>query len=887
MDFYVFLLRLYPRGFRERFGAGMRRAFAQDLAAATARGPFSRATFLAASAIHAVWFGTLERLPRGPVMRSFFQFDLRAASRSLRATPIVTAVALVSLALGIGANTALFSILNSLVLKPLPVRAPEELVRIDDGSWTNPIWEGIRNQAPTFTAGAFAWSATSFNLAKEGEVDRVDGAYASGDVFQTLGVTAAIGRLFTSADDTRAFGPDGPVAVLSYRLWQQRFGGDPSVIGRSLLIERHPFTVVGVMPSSFEGVDIGRVSDVIIPVSTDAWINGKDTALDSRTSWWLEIWMRLPSGKTIDEVTLALNAARPGIRDATLPKEWPAKFQDRYLKDPFKLVPSATGDSALRPRYAQPLTVILFVVGAVLVIACANIANLLLARATARRHEMSVRLALGASRARLARQLLAESLILATAGGLMGLAVAQFASRLLVGQLATSVSTVTLDLSPDWRMLAFTAAVSFGTAILFGLAPALGVSRVAPNEALREQSRSVTGDRRFGVRSALVIAQVALSLSLVVAAGLFMRSFVSLTTQPLGFDPSNLLVTTVDMRQSAATPAERRALYERIRDAVASVPGIRHSAISQITPVGGSSWNGQGKVEGGLEVSGKAAEYWVNPVSPGWFETYGMRLLAGRDVAATDTETAEQVVVVNETFAKRFIGGGNPIGRVMIADADFPEARRVRIVGLVSDAVYRNSRAGIYATAYFPFLQGGGVSSSFRISSNIATDRPSARRALASALTQVDGRLSYSFRDLSDQVRASMAQERLVAMLSGFFGALALLLAGIGLYGVTSYAVNQRRTEIAVRIALGATATSVVRMVLGRTGWLVATGVIIGAGLSYWAAKFVGALLFGLTPRDPMTLAMALVALASIGVLAAWLPARRAARMDPSSALRD
>jgi predicted permease len=887
MNFYESLLWCYPRSFRERFGADMRRSFAAEMAAMQSRPSAARAAFLVATAIQAIWFGTLERLPKGPIMRSFFQFDIRAAYRSLRATPVVTAIALASLALGIGANTALFSILNGLVLKKLPVSAPEELVRIAAGSWTNPIWESVRRRAPEIANGAFAWSATSFNLAPSGEVDRVDGAYASGDVFRTLGVTAAAGRLFSAADDTRAFGPDGPVAVISYRLWKQRFAGDPSILGRPILIERHPFSIVGVMPASFEGTDVGRVSDVVIPLATDAWINGKETALDSRSSWWLEIWLRIPRGKTADDVAQALNAARQGMRDETLPRNWPQKFQDSYLKDPFTLLPSATGDSALRPRYAEPLTVILFVVGAVLVIACANIANLLLARATARRHEMSVRLALGASRTRLARQLLTESFLLAVGGAVLGFGVAQFASRLLIRQLSTSVSAVSLDLTPDWRMLAFTAAVSLGTAVLFGVAPAIGMSSVAPNDALKEQSRSVTGDRRFGVRNALVIAQVALSLALVVAAGLFTRSFVTLTSAPLGFDPSNLLVTTVDMRQSATTPEERRALYERVLEAARSVPGIRYAAASQITPVGGSAWNGRGNVEGGVALSGKASEYWVNPVSPGWFETYGMKLIAGRDVTAADTETSEQVVVVNETFAKRFIGSGNPIGRVMIADAEMPDAKRARIVGVVSDAVYRNSRAGIYATVYFPFLQAGGVGSSFRITANSAIDRQSARRALADALSRVDGRLSFSFRDLSDQVRASVAQERLVAILSGFFGALALLLAGIGLYGVTSYGVNQRRTEIAVRMALGATSTAVVRMVLVRAAWLVAIGVVIGGGLSVWAAKFVGALLFGLTPRDPMTIGAAALMLAAAAFAAGWLPARRAARLDPTAVLRE
>jgi predicted permease len=886
MNFYASLLRCYPRAFRERFGAGMRQAFALELAAASARGPARRLAFLTATAASALWFGTLERFPKGLTMRSFFQFDLRAAVRSLRATPVVTAIALVSLALGIGANSALFSILNSLVLKPLPVHAPEELALVADNEWTNPIWEGIRDRSAEFTNGAFAWSPTVFDLAKSGQVDRVDGAYASGDMFRTLGVNAAVGRVFTARDDARNFGPDGPVAVISSRLWQQRFAADPAVVGRTLLLDRQPFTVIGVLPPRFEGPDVGRVADVIVPIADIAWIRPTENTLDSRSNWWLQIMLRRQPGQSLEQLAAGLNTVRPAIREATLPQNWPAKFLESYLTEDFQVVSAATGDSALRPRYAQPLTIILCVVAAVLIIACANIANLLLARATARRHEMSVRLALGASRMRLARQLLTESFLLAVAGGALGLVVAQFASRLLVRQLATSVSAVSLDLTPDWRMLAFTAAVSLGTALVFGLAPAFGLSRVSPNDALKEQSRSVTGDRRFGARNALVVAQVALSLALVVGAGLFLRTFASLTTSPLGFDPSHLLVATIDMRQSAATPDERRALYTRVRETAAAVPGVRHAAVSQLIPVSGSGWNGRAKIEGIPELSGKAAIYWINPVSPEWFDTYGLHLLAGRGITEADTATSEHVVVVNETFVKTFIGDGDPIGRMLYADPDSDSNDRQRIVGVVSDSVYRNARSGVYATAYRPFLQ-TDIGATFSLTAELAGDSQTGRRALTEALGQLDGRLSFAYRDLADIVRASTAQERLVAMLSGFFGALALLLAGMGLYGVTSYAVNQRRSEIAVRMALGASSTSVVRMVLSRAGGLVLAGAAIGVAISVWASKFVGALLFGLTPRDPMTLTLAVVALVLIGAIAAWLPARRAARLDPTAVLRE
>ncbi|MEO6222947.1 MAG: FtsX-like permease family protein, partial [Vicinamibacterales bacterium] len=478
----------------------------------------------------------------------------------------------------------------------------------------------------------------------------------------------------------------------------------------------------------------------------------------------------------------------------------------------------------------------------------------------------------------------------ALGGGLLALVVGQVASRLLVHQLATSVSAVTLDLTPDWRILAFTAAVSFGTALVFGLAPTAGLSGVSPNQALKERSRSVTGDRRFGIRNALVVAQVALSLVLVMGAGLFLKTFASLNSAPLGFDPTHLLVTTVDMRQSAATPETRRVLYDRVREAMAGVPGVRHVAVSEIIPVSGSGWNGRAKIEGVPELAGRAAEYWINPVSTGWFETYGIHVLSGRDVADSDTASSEPVVVVNETFVKRFIGGENAIGRMLYTDPEANVSERARIVGVVSDSVYRNARAGVYATAYRPFLQGspdGAISASVKVTAQLGIDSLAARSALTEALSQVDSRLSFSFRDLSDQVRVSTSQERLVAMLSGFFGVLALLLAGMGLYGVTSYAVDQRRSEIAVRMALGATGTTVVRMVLARASALVMIGVLIGIGLSMWASKFVGKLLFGLTPRDPATMTMAIVALVVIGAVAAWLPARRASRLDPTAVLRE
>ena len=817
---------------------------------------------------------------------------LRDAYRALIASPIVSAVAILSLALGIGANTAMFSILDSLLLRSLPVKSPEQLaiVALQSGrtSWTNPIWEGVRGRAQLFD-GAFAWATTRFNLAQGGEAEYVDGVWTSGRYFEVLGIGPVLGRTLNAADDTRGGGPDGPVAAISYEFWQRRFGGAADVIGRSLTIERIPFTIVGVTPPAFFGVDVGRRFDVAIPLGAEPLIRGKESALDRRSTWWLNIIVRVRNGQTLEDAQSALGGVQPQIRDETMPPDYREDDKKRYLAESFTLEAATTGNSFLRTRYQRPLTTIMVVVGLVLLIACANIANLLLARTTARRHEFSVRLALGASRWRLARQLLAESLVLAVSGAVLGLAFAHWFSRLLVRQLSTSTNNVYLDMAIDWRILSFTALIAVMTAVLFGTIPALRATRAQPNDAIKEHGRGPAGQGRLTLGNLLVVVQVALSLVLVVAAGLFVRTFASLTSLQLGFDRDRVLVASVNLQRLQLESDAKWEMLERLRQAAMSTPGVHSAALSSITPVSGSTWNSRLGLLDGKPIEGSDGMTYFNSVSPGWFKTYGTRLLAGRDFTDGDTRGAPDVGIVNEAFARKFTGGMNPIGhRVRVQDRPGSPSPEIEIVGYVADAVYRSLREPVPPTLYLAFPQGSSAPSFAAINVRAAAGSPMLlSRSLTASLTAVNGGIAITLRPVSDQIHAALTQERLVAMLSGFFGGLALLLAGLGLYGITSYAVSRRRAEIGIRMALGAAPGGVVRMILARVGLLVAAGVVIGGAATLWASRFVVTLLYGLEPRDWTTLAGSAAVLGTIGALAGWIPALRASRIDPARVLRE
>jgi len=818
--------------------------------------------------------------------------DLRDAFRALRATPVVTAVAILSLALGIGANTAIFSLINALMLRSLPVRDPQRLVQAlasEKGpSWTNPLWEQIRDRDRQMFDGAFAYSTPRFNLAAGGETQFVSGVMASGEYFEVLGVRPLLGRTFGPADDARGGGPDGPVAVISYNFWLRHFGGAADAIGKPLALDRVQFTVVGVTPAGFAGVDQGNSFDVAIPLGTEPLIRGAaQSALDQRSWWWLRILARLKPGESIDRAAVALRTVQPQIREATLPQNSRPENVARYLKDPIGLRPAANGPANLGRQYRDPLFLIMGVVVLVLLIACANIANLLLARANARRHELSVRVALGASSWRIARQLLVESSVISAAGACLGLLFARWGAALLVRGLSAADAPITLDVGIDWIVLGFTALVAMTTTLLFGTVPALRATRVQPNDALKEQGRSVVGESRLGFGSLMVIFQVALSLVLVVGAGLFVRTFTSLAHVRLGFNPDPILIVDMNGKRSAVAPEKRPELWERMRQAALSVPGVRSAALQSLTPMTFSGWNTLIENPAGMSLGEDQRLVNVNAVSPDWFATQEIAFVAGRDFTSADKNGAPVVIIVNETLVKKYFGGQNPIGR-SIREIDRPGVATpdLQIVGVVRDAMYLSPRETIPPTMYRHVPQtdspGPGMDMAVRAQSPTLVGRN-----LTDALHRVDPDVTFSFKPYKEALRANTVQERMLALLSGFFGGLALFLAALGLYGVMTYAVSRRRTEIGIRLALGATPAAAIRFVLRRAAVLVVVGVVLGTGLSLWAARFATPLVFGVQPRDPVTLAAAAVVLAAIGALASWIPAARAARIDPARVLRD
>ena len=822
--------------------------------------------------------------------------DVKPAFRTMRQAPAFTATIVLTLALGVGANAAIFGVINSLLLRPLAVTDPHRLVTIASDSavahgypsgfgWSFAMWDALQQHVGLF-GGALAWTPARFDLASAGERRPVEGIFVNGDYFATLGVPALRGRGFTPADDRPGGGADGPPAVISARLWQRLFGGSETVVGAPLVIDGVTVTIVGVTPPGFSGVDVGRAFDVALPLATEPLIHRGRTRLRASP---LVVMLRLKKDQSVQSATAAIRGLQPQILGVS--PEGLSTLRPAQYREPFTLVPAATGTSlpfrgpmGLRQSYTRPLYTILAVALLVLLIACVNIANLLLARGMARAHELGVRLALGASRYRIVRQLMTESAILAGLGALGGLIIARWIGHALVAQLSTPADLISLSLSFDWRLIVFTATVALTTAVVFGTVPALRMTRIDVMDVLRVRSRGLSshtgGTGRLATwPGALVIIQVALSVALVAAAGLLVRSFVKLSSVPLGFDPERVLIVNVDTDRSRTDFSNRTNLYQRIVDAVAHVPGVAHA--------GGSIWT---PVDGGTRLGDSQTRVEFNFVTPGWFAAYGTMLRAGRDFTATDSSEASPVAIVNEAFVRTQMSDRSPVGETITYFRSRSGGLRT-IVGVVDDTVFESQREGIQPIVYAPIAQvtenWQGATTEISIGVRPAVGTPiQLARSVAAAIAEVDPNLSFSFRLLTEHVQGSVRQERVVAMLSGLFGALALALAALGLYGVTSYTMSRRVTEIGIRRALGAQYANVVWLVLSRSLLLTTIGIAVGLAGAATATRALTEMLFGLTPLDPATFIGVAAVFAIVAIVATLIPAHRAAGVDPLVALR-
>jgi putative ABC transport system permease protein len=822
--------------------------------------------------------------------------DLRFGLRMLTKNRGFTAVAVLSLALGIGANTAIFQLLNAVRLKTLPVRNANDLAQVQlttmdltrgqkIGSYpavTNPIWEAIRDRQQGFSNIA-AWGSDRLNMAEGGEVRYAKGLWVSGDFFNVLGVRPELGRVFTAADDRR--GCAAPGVVISHPFWQREFGGDKSVLGRKVTLADHQFDVIGVTPASFFGLEVGRSFDVALPICSEALIAGKNTRLDSGVNWWLMVTGRLKPGWTISQASAQLQTISGELFRQTLPAGYPPASVNDYLNSKLEAVPGGEGYSTLRENYERPLWLLLAIAGLVLLIACANLANLLLARASSRAREMAVRQAVGASRVRVVRQLLVETLLLTVLGTTLGALLAQALSAFLVAFISTKAETVFLDLNPDWRVLGFTAAVAVLTCLLFGLTPALRASRIDPGTVMKSVGRGLTASReRFSLRRALVVVQVALSLVLVASALLFTRSLNKLVTVETGFNDKGLLMARVGFRRLQIPPESRIAFRENLLERIKTVPGVQAAADMDTVPLTGGGRANNVWLSGNPD---KKINADFNRVGVDYFDTLQLPLRSGRPFSSQDTISSPKVVIVNETFARQ-LGQANPVGqRVVVETTPSEPETTYEVVGIVRDAKFEDLKEGPYPMVYLASAQDPQPVAGrfFLIRSNLSQTTLTA--SINKALNEISPSLDTSYESYRTMIEGSMLRERLMATLSGFFGVLALLLASIGLYGILSYGVASRTNEIGIRMALGAGTPQVLQLVIREAVVLVVIGVAVGVPVTFMMAQFASTLLYDLSPTDPISLSAAGAVMLLVSLVAAYLPARRAARVDPLVALRE
>jgi len=842
-------------------------------------------------------------------MTSFAELrqDLVYGIRMLSKSPGYSVVAVLSLALGIGANTAIFSLIDSVILKMLPVPNPQELVALTDptdsgvnigtsggerGILSTREFEGLRDRTQAFSGVLAAQAELDHGNASVngGPPEEVHTRLVSGNYFTVLGANALVGRAFSAADER---GPtSAPYAVISYSYWQRRFGGAFSAIGARMRLEKADLTVIGVTLPGFHGEQIGAAPDVWIPLDMQPqlmpgrmWLED-DAGHIAEKVMWLQVIGRLKPGVTPRQAQANVDIVFQQI----LAEEFSAlsRSDPNILKQNLKLHGASTGVSSLRGDFADPLYVLMSVVALVLLIACANVANLLLARAAARQKEIGVRLALGAGRARIVRQFLVESLVLAAAGGVAGVAFAAAGVKLLMRLASSGPVPLTLDVSPDLKVLLFTTAVCLFTGLIFGLAPAWQSSCVNVSRTLKEAGRGLTGSSaRIGLGKTLVIGQIAVSVVLLIGAGWFVRTLRNLENVDLGYSRDRLLVVGADLLSAGYSGDRLPMAYEGVRDSLARIPGVRAVTYSTNGLFSGSESGDLISVEGYTSKNRADLHSRFDQVGPAYFANVGIPMLLGRDIGPQDTASAESVCVVNETFAKFYFGKANPIGR-HVTD-EFPDSRKTfTIVGVARDARDHSLRREIFRRFYLSARQPlGGYSPDMNYEIRTLGDPApvieASRKAILAFNPAIEVNTPKTMEALLDE---NLRQERIIAQLSATFGALALLLASLGLYGVLSYGVARRTNEIGIRMALGAQGASVVRMILRETLVLIAIGLVIGIPASLACAQLIRSKLFGLKPADPLTLAVALGVLVAVALASGWLPARRAAKVDPLVALR-
>jgi predicted permease len=843
-----------------------------------------------------------------------FLKDLRFTIRNMGRSPGLAIVIALSLGLGIGANTAIFSLIRAVMLKSLPVQEPDRLVllhwhgetwprglnqsgsggpsnpayKVASRSLAYPFFREIRKQTDLFES-AFAFAPLGSDrqnttLVVDNAAERIDGEMVSGDFFRGLGVAPAIGRLI-AADDERV---EAQVAVISHAYWTRRFGADPGIVGREVTINARPFTIVGVAQRQFFGVQPGRAPQVWVPMLNVAEVvpwgfrpANTPALLDTRGYWWAQVMARLKPGVNEREARTRIDTLFQGFVVDIFPE------LDRSKPPHIGFESGVGGLDNLRGTYQQPLFLLLAMVGVVLLIACANVAVLLLSRAMARRREFALRLSLGAGRGRLIRQLLTESLLMAAAGGTLGVLFAGWTSRGLMFLVPPDRRPL-IDSQVDGFTLAFAAAVSVGTALLFGLAPAIVSTRVDLLPAMKQSGSAQMASDHPGHKlwsTTFVIVQIALSLVLLVGAGLFLRTLTNLQRQSLGVDDSRLLVFGVDASQNGYTGDRLAALYQELIKGLAAMPGAEGASAARLRLFSGWVSNGAIVIPG---VEPKASmNLNTNAVGPDFAKTTGMRLLSGRDLTWADVEGKRRVAVVTEEMARYFFGDLNVLGRRYSPGTSYDASIEYEIVGVVSNARYTQVRGAFPRTAYLPFTANRGVLRGLYFHVRTSRDPLALADEARSVVQRIDPSLAIVEMDsMRNQIGVSLWQEHLFARLTSIFSGLALTLACIGLYGTISYGVGRRRSEIAVRMALGARYSQVLWMILRQALLLAVAGVAVGVPLALWAGTYISSFLFELSPRDPLTLTLTAILLICVASLAGYLPARRAALVDPAHALK-